>query len=236
VWSAAEVTAGDVVLLHAPSLAESLPGRWWVPPADVLAAVQPDRAYVKVLALERAADGSADVWAARPVWLDVEERDECGVSGTIVDSELSRAGYAEGERLAVPWTRIFDLVLLADDGEALFNVQRACFAIGKRVLVGITELSPQEDEVVGRHTFAGTVCSVDPERGIELRLDDRSSYWLPPDTSALREAPPGEYELRATGQTVVDPDYTATWTITQRETGAPGLTPDGYRPPAADGE
>jgi hypothetical protein len=226
--------SADLVLLHAAAIAESLPGRWWVPPSETLAAVEPERAYVKVMALERAADGTADVWEARPVWLEVEERGEGGVSGTIVDSELSSEGSAEGDRLAVPWTRIFDLVLLDEDGDALFNEQRARFAIGKRVLVGITELSPDEEDVVARHAFAGTVRSVEPERGIELLLDDRSSYWLPPDASSLHEAPPGEYALRGTGQTVVDPDYTVTWTITQREPGAPGLSAEGYVPRRAE--
>jgi hypothetical protein len=226
--------SAEVVLLHAAAIAERFPGRWWVPPSELLAAVEPERAYVKVMALERAADGTADVWAARPVWLEVEERDERGVSGTIVDSELPGEGYAEGERLAVPWARIFDLVLLDEDGDALFNEQRARFAIGKRVLVGITELSPDEEEVLARHAFAGAVRSVERERGIEVVLDDGSSWWLPPDTSSLREAAPGEYALRATGQTVVNPDYTATWTITQREPGAPGLSAEGYVPRRAD--
>jgi hypothetical protein len=226
--------SAEVVLLHAAAIAESLPGRWWVPPSEALAAVEPERAYVKVMALERPADGAADVWTAQPLWLEVEERGESGVSGTIVDSELSLAGSAEGDRIDVPWTRIFDLVLLGEDGEALFNEQRARFAIGKRVLVGITELSPDEEDVVARHAFAGTVRSVERERGIELLLDDRSSFWLPPDASSLREAPPGEYALRASGQTVVDPDYTVTWTITHREPGAPGLSAEGYVPRRAD--
>jgi SMI1-KNR4 cell-wall len=200
------VIVDAVVLLNAASVAESWPGRWWVPPPEALAAIEPGRAHVKVLALE----GEGDVWAARAVWIDVDERDEQQVTGTVVDSDDM---YEEGDRLTAPLDRIFDLVLVGPEGDYLFNERRARFALGKRVLVGITVLSPDEDEVVERHSFAGTVAHVEPG-GIELKLDDQTSYWLPPDATALREAAPGEYSLRDTGQTIVDPDYVATWTIT----------------------
>jgi len=227
----AVVSIGDVVLLDAASIAETFPGRWWVPPPEMLAEVAPDRAYVKAMALERAGDGGADVWEARPVWIDVEECDAEQATGTIVDSEFEHDGYTEGERLSVPWEHIFDVVLLDEDGDARFNESRARFAIGKRVLIGITVLTPDEEAVIERHAFAGTVASVEPARGIELTLDDRSSYWLPPDTNSLREAAPGEYRLRGTGQTIVDPDYTATWTITHSGAEAFQLPSAGFAPP-----
>ena len=246
------VSAADVVLLDVASVAARFPGRWWVPPADMLAAVAPERAYVKVMALERHGSGEVDVWGARAIWLDVEERDaegrgdvwdarpiwldveECdadGVAGPIVDSEIERQGFGDGDHIVVPWGRIFDLVLLDADGEAIFNEQRARFAIGKRVLVGISVLTADELGVAERRTFAGTVASVEAARGIELRLDDRSSYWLPPDMSALREAAPAEYVLRATGQTVVNPDYTTTWTVTQSGFESFQLPGGGFVPP-----
>jgi hypothetical protein len=223
--------SADVVLLNVASVAARFPGRWWVPPAEMLALVVPDRAYVKVLALERGAGDGLDIWEARPIWLDVEERDADGVAGAIVDSQLAREGYRDGERLVVPWGRIFDLVLLDADGEAVFNEERARFAIGKRVLVGISVLTPDEQDVAERHAFAGTVASVEPGRGIELRLDDRSSYWLPPDMSALHEAAPAEYVLRDTGQTVVSPDYTTTWTVTHSGFDSFRLPGGGFAPP-----
>jgi hypothetical protein len=225
------VSAADIVLLDVASVAARFPGRWWVPPAEMLAAVAPDRAYVKVLALERDADGRGDVWDARPIWLEVEECDRDGVAGPIVDSEIERASFGDGERIVVPWGRIFDLVLLDAGGETIFNEQRARFAIGKRVLVGISVLTADELAVAERHTFAGTVASVEAARGIELRLDDRSSYWLPPDMSALREAAPAEYVLRDTGQTVVSPDYTTTWTVTQSGFDSFQLPGGGFAPP-----
>jgi hypothetical protein len=225
------VSAADVVLLDVASVAASCPGRWWVPPAEMLAAVAPDRAYVKVMALERDAAGGADIWGARAIWLDVDERNADGVAGPIVDSQLAHEGWGDGDRIVVPWGRIFDLVLLGADGEAVFNEERARFAIGKRVLVGISVLTPDEQEVAERHAFAGTVVSVERGRGIELRLDDRSSYWLPPDMSALHEAAPAEYVLHGTGQTVVSPDYTTTWTVTQAGFDSFRLRGGGFAPP-----
>jgi hypothetical protein len=118
------------------------------------------------------------------------------------------------------------------DADHDFNRAEAECAIGKRVLVGITVLSHDDDEVVERHSFAGLVKSVEPSRGIELLLDDDTSYWLPPDTDSLREAPPGEYYLRDTGQTVVNPDYLATWTITQAAADSPRPPADGFTAPS----
>jgi hypothetical protein len=228
------VHADRVILLNAHSIAEAYPGRWWLPPADAFAAVEEGGAHVKVLAVESDPDGGADLWQARAVWLEVEQCDAAALTGTIVETELDRAGYEEGDRLTVALDRVFDIAFVDDDGEFIFNRARAEFAIGKRVLVGITVLSHDEQDVVERHSFAGTVALVDPDRGIELRLDDGSSYWLPPDTDALREAPPGEYRLHATGQTVVDPDYVATWTITQAAPGQSDLSPDGFTPPGGE--
>jgi hypothetical protein len=219
-----------VVLLNAGSLAKAYPGRWWVPPAEMLAALQPGRTHVKVLAVEP--EGERDVWAACAIWLSVDSRDAETVTGTIGDMERELDGYADGDRMTVPFDRIVDLVLLDSDGDVLFNEARARFALGKRVLVGVTVLSSDEQEVVQRHAFAGVVASIEPARGIELRLDDQTSYWLPPDSSALQEAPPGEYQLHDTGQTIVDPDYITTWTITQSGLEGQALSLEGFAPPA----
>jgi hypothetical protein len=39
---------------------------------------------------------------------------------------------------------------------------------------------------------------------------------LPPDTRAIEIAAAGEYRLRATGELVIDPDYTAMFSITKQ--------------------
>jgi hypothetical protein len=68
-------------------------------------------------------------------------------------------------------------------------------------------------ELVEQRQFLGTIARIDPAAGIELAHGDGSTYWLPPDVRPLEEAAPGEYRLRSTGEVVVDPDYTCTWTV-----------------------
>jgi len=87
---------------------------------------------------------------------------------------------------------------------------RRRWLIGKRVLVGITELS-QSGEVLELRQFVGRIIAVDLDHGIALQLKDASQYWLPPDHRVLKRARPGEYRLRATGEVIVDPDFITTW-------------------------
>jgi hypothetical protein len=85
---------------------------------------------------------------------------------------------------------------------------------GSTVLVGLTINEPDRPR---QQQFYGTVMSAGPEEGVVLRLEGRRSgevYTLPPDLEAFLPAEPGSYELRETGELVVDPDYTATWSIT----------------------
>ena len=55
---------------------------------------------------------------------------------------------------------------------------------------------------------------VSESEGIVVELSgSEEEYKLPPDTSAFRDAPPGEYEFASTGEIVVDPDLMTTWTL-----------------------
>jgi len=58
----------------------------------------------------------------------------------------------------------------------------------------------------------GTVDRVDGE-GIYLTRSTGEEFQLPPDISAVKRAKPGEYKLHSTGEVVVDPDFTATWSV-----------------------
>jgi hypothetical protein len=90
--------------------------------------------------------------------------------------------------------------------------------IGKTVLLGLTftDADGQLREQTQRH---GVIEVADDEQGVGIRLVapgqpwDRELYWVPPDLNAFAEAAPGSYKLRATGETVVDPDFTSTWEI-----------------------
>ncbi len=85
--------------------------------------------------------------------------------------------------------------------------------IGATVLVRITYNQPEGAEP---SEFFGTVLSADRLDGITLRLEGNRAgevYTLPPDLRSFFPAEEGSYRLRTTGEIVVDPDYTATWTI-----------------------
>ena len=224
------MAANGVILLSARSVGGAFSDRWWVPTAEMLEAVRPGSAQVKILAVQRGPAGEADLWEARAVWLDVTARTAEELGGIVVGSDLAVDGYEEGDELTVGLDRVFDVAFLDADGEPLGNVERARFAVGKTVLVGITVLSADGDPIE-RRSFAGTVEGFEVSHGIELRLTDGTAYRLPPDPRALREAPPGEYRLRAGGNPVVDPDYLATWSVQQgaESRSAPG--PRGFEPP-----
>jgi hypothetical protein len=116
-------------------------------------------------------------------------------------------------RLEAPLDRVFDLVVLDATGAARLNMERARFALGKRILVGLTR-QELTGECVEQRQFVGRVVSVDPVRGLQLELGDGSHEWLPPDVRPLEEAPRGEYRLRSTGEVVEDPDYLCYWMVT----------------------
>jgi hypothetical protein len=195
---------------------DALRERWWVPSADQLDAISPGRAEVKVLAVELEEDGGVDLWSGHPVWVGVEEREAEGFVGVITHSTLDRNGFRQGDRLSAPLSRIFDWVVFDEREAPRLNEERARFAIGKRVLVGLTTLS-SSGELVEQRQFAGELVAADPDRGLALELGDGSHSWLPPDVRFLEEAAPGEYRLRSTSEVVRNPDYLGTWTITRGE-------------------
>lgn len=81
--------------------------------------------------------------------------------------------------------------------------------VGKRLLVGITYES-HDGQFIRQEQFHGTIVSAH-EKGIVLRrADTAEEVDLPPE---LKEAPPGTYRLRSTGEAVIDPDYLAAWAV-----------------------
>lgn len=105
-----------------------------------------------------------------------------------------------------------------DDDGPFWDPKLAVDLIGKRVLVGITDLAP-DGAAIGQRQFHGHAIRADRRVGIALRLAGARAgeeMVLPPDTRAFRPAAPGEYRLRATGEVVKDPDYLTTWSMRQR--------------------
>ena len=98
-------------------------------------------------------------------------------------------------------------------GKSDFDEEFAAKIIGKKVLVGLTYLD-QEGNLIEQQQFCGEVIRANFSEGILFRrLDSGKEFKLPPDLRGFTEAAAGEYRLRTTGEVVVDPDYTVTWTI-----------------------
>jgi hypothetical protein len=81
-----------------------------------------------------------------------------------------------------------------------------------------------DGELIDKQQVFGRVLSATPRGGISLRLEGRRTgerYALPPDTRSFRKAKPGEYRLHATGEVVVNPDYTVTFSVRKRPRRSP---------------
>ena len=101
------------------------------------------------------------------------------------------------------------------DDCAVWDDDLAQRLLGKVLLVGLTYMAV-DGAVIEQQQFFGQAVSVDSCKGILVALSGIRSgehFNLPPDTRAIETAAPGEYRLRATGDVVVDPDYTAIFSI-----------------------
>ena len=85
--------------------------------------------------------------------------------------------------------------------------------VGKTILIGLTYYTA-ENELIERKQFWGTVVESNKSR-ILVRLNNGEMFNLPPDLSAIKKAPLGEYRLHSTGEVVVNPDYLTTWNLTR---------------------
>jgi hypothetical protein len=91
--------------------------------------------------------------------------------------------------------------------------QDPALLLGKYVVIGITRVAADGTTELEKVQHHGRIALVDPDDGIKVVLSDGEVMTLPPDLDAFRPAAPGVYRLRATGEEVVDPDFTTTWTI-----------------------
>lgn len=84
------------------------------------------------------------------------------------------------------------------------------------VLVGLTYFGESSEEPFDQQQLFGRIVHADECEGILLSLEGMRAgeqFKLPPDTRAFRVAQPGDYRLRATGEVVVNPAFTATVSI-----------------------
>jgi hypothetical protein len=99
-------------------------------------------------------------------------------------------------------------------GPPPWDSEFAAQLIGKTLLVGIAYLDAG-GELIEEVQFYGVIVNAGPEYGITINCQGEhigQTYNMPPDLRWIEPAEPGEYRLRSTGEIVVDPDYTTTWT------------------------
>ena len=88
--------------------------------------------------------------------------------------------------------------------------------VGKSILVGLTYLD-RKGQLLHQLQYHGVISRI-TAKGIFIRLPNgKDQCSLPPDTSVLKQAMPGNYRLRSTGEIVTNPDYLAQWTITKQD-------------------
>ena len=91
--------------------------------------------------------------------------------------------------------------------------QFAAELLGTDVLVGVTMVD-HAGRVKERRQFYGQVVQASAADGVTVVDTEGGEHWLPFERDAYEPAEPGEYELRSTGQIVVDPTWLTKWIVT----------------------
>ena len=94
--------------------------------------------------------------------------------------------------------------------------QFAAELLGTDVLVGVT-LVDHAGRVKELRQFHAQVVQASAEDGVTLVDAEGGEHWLPFDREAYEPAEPGEYELRSTGQKVMDPTWLTKWIVSPPE-------------------
>jgi hypothetical protein len=113
---------------------------------------------------------------------------------------------------------------MANDGSDLktdpWTDSNAKKLAGSIVLVGITYVD-KDNKPCEQLEFYGIVLSAKRSRGIAIECQNEKkrgeTFWLPPQIDVFQPAPRGTYRLRSTGEVIVDPDYTCSYTIIKAE-------------------
>ena len=98
--------------------------------------------------------------------------------------------------------------------DSRFDADLAEGYVGKYLLVGITHTT-QEGDVLSQVQLHGVIKSITAEGiDVELRGVNEGKNWrMPPFINELSPARPGVYQLRSTGESVEDPDFTFTMAV-----------------------
>lgn len=85
--------------------------------------------------------------------------------------------------------------------------------LGKVLLIGLTYYT-HDNVLIERQQYCGTVIESN-NKTICIKQKNGELFSLPPDLSSTKPAPPGEYRLRSTGETVINPDFLSTWNVNE---------------------
>jgi hypothetical protein len=97
---------------------------------------------------------------------------------------------------------------MADQSDDVFAAE----LLGTHVLVGVTMVD-HAGKVKERRQFHGRIVSASVEDGVTVVDHKGEEHWLPLEREAYEPAEPGEYELRSTGEVVVDPTWLTKWIV-----------------------
>lgn len=104
------------------------------------------------------------------------------------------------------------------------------FLKGKVFLIGLTFVD-QDEELIEQYQTSGTVDELTDDGLFHFKRTDGSLFQLPYDNETIREAAEGEYRERATGNIIINPDYTTTWEIQVNSTdNIEDMKQNGYTP------
>jgi hypothetical protein len=162
---------------------------------------------VRLLAMPIVPGEGGDLWEAKPLWAEIEDHKEQGFRAT-VKVGAPWPGFMEVEAVEFSADRVFDFY----GPEQWFNPERLPSLIGRTVLLGITILSSDGEELE-RHQLHGAIRGMETPYGLVVELAGGGLLDLPPTFALLDEAPPGDYRLRSTGEVVVDPNLMSVVTI-----------------------
>ena len=83
--------------------------------------------------------------------------------------------------------------------------------MNKTLLIGLTYYK-QDGIIDYQRQYWGTVIKADKEL-ITIQKANGETVSIPPDLRSIKPADKGEYHLLSTGEVVIDPDYTSSWSI-----------------------
>jgi hypothetical protein len=96
------------------------------------------------------------------------------------------------------------------------ETERVESLIGKSILIGLTYID-SKGSITERKELHGKIIKIN-NSGISVKLQgihNGENFRLPPNTKALKEASPGEYRLRTTGEVIINPDLFITYEVNQ---------------------